>query len=90
MGNVSRIAFELYLRADVRAETTIVVKYAINGSGTWNTLVTINDTTDKRHILSPDEEFNEIQFKFELSTTDSQYTPKIYEYEFIPSPLRRE
>lgn len=90
MGNVSRIAFELYMRADIPEDTTIVVKYAIDWSGTWVTLATLTDNTDKRHILSLEEEFNEIQFKFTLSTTDTAVTPKIYEYEFIPWPLRRE
>lgn len=90
MGNVARIAFELYLRADVPTNTTMVVKYCLDWSGTRTTLGTLTNTTDKRHILNINAEFNEIQFKFELSTSSSSVTPKLYEYEFIPWPLRRE
>ena len=84
MGNIERIAFELYIRADVPTSTTMVVKYSIDGSGTRSTLDTITATTDKRHILSLEQEFFEIQFKFEFTTSDATVTPAFYDYSFTP------
>lgn len=91
MWNVKRQTVELYVRADVPTNTSIVIAYELDWNWTRSELWTIDNPDITRHILPTTAlTFNEIRFKFALNTTDTDTTPKLYEYEFNLLPIQRE
>lgn len=88
MWRIRRRNNELYVRADVSATAYIEVYYRLDW-WSWTSWATLNDDTTKTHIINNSLEYNEIELAFIFTGTTS-VSPKMWEYEFNPLPIKRE
>lgn len=72
------------LRADIPSWTTIVVSASVNNAA-YTQLIELDSTyTNRQFNYTTPIQGNEIQFKIELTTTDSSVTPKLFSFNFDP------